>query len=86
MSFRCQGCNEPQPDCSTQTMVVIKIRQKVYHNKYADTVGVEIAKELALCEPCATRTTDVQQEYVQSRLPDVACLPLSAPLAEIATA
>ena len=86
MSFRCQGCNESQPPCCTQTRVVTKIREKTYHDKYADTIGVETVEELALCEPCATKTKDVKQEYTQSRLPDVNALPLLAPLAEVATA
>ena len=60
MSFICGNCGEAQEDGSIPTLIVTERRNKIYPERYADSLvidkggsGYETVKEIQACEKCA---------------------------------
>ncbi len=62
MSFRCDGCGEPQENGRKPIKFVAETRKKIYPKRYADPehkicidnggTGIEIVREMNLCPFC----------------------------------
>ncbi len=53
MSFKCDDCNEPQPNGTKPNKVVVETRNVTYPTRDGQTSsGTEIVKEVDLCANC----------------------------------
>ena len=55
MSFKCEYCNEPQPNGTSQNRVVVETRNVTYQTTNGTVPGTEIVKEVNLCFSCKSR-------------------------------
>ena len=61
MSFRCELCRKPQPNCVQPTKVATEIRLKNY--ALEGTVGFEVVREKNVCESCVDEVEDVANTH-----------------------